>query len=92
MEQIEAQPDEPRLLYPRIESDPQILGGKPIIQGSRLSVETILENMASGYTLEDLLDAYPFLTPEDVTAAIEYAARLAALPPGAIDARERAVS
>jgi hypothetical protein len=52
MEQIDTQPDQPSLLYPRIESDPQILGGKPIIQGSRLTVETILENIASGYTLE----------------------------------------
>ncbi len=45
-------------------------------------METILENVASGYSFDDLLDAYPFLTREDVIAAMEYAARLAAQPPG----------
>lgn len=81
-----------RRLYPRIVSKPGILYGKPVIEGTRLSVEAILQNLASGYTLDDLLDAYPFLTPEDITAAIEYAARLAANPPLSSDHKERAVS
>jgi uncharacterized protein (DUF433 family) len=84
--------DQTRQLYPRIVSEPGILYGKPVIEGTRLSVETILQNLASGYTHDDLLDAYPFLTPEDITAAIEYAARLAANPPGSSDDKERAVS
>jgi uncharacterized protein (DUF433 family) len=76
MTHSEAQQGHPRQLHPRIESDSGILQGKPIIQGSRLTVETILENVASGYSFDDLLDAYPFLTREDVIAAIEYAAPL----------------
>ena len=65
----------PRELAPRIESDPGILHGKPIIQGTRLSVESVLERLASGYSLTDLLDAYPFLSQEDLTAVFWYAAR-----------------
>ena len=81
-----------RHLFPRIVSKPGILYGKPVIEGTRLSVEALLHNLASGYTRDDLLDAYPFLTTEDITAAIEYAARLAANPPGSSDDKERAVS
>ena len=61
-----------RQLAPRIESDPDILGGKPVIAGSRLSIETIFENLACGDTYEDLLDSYPFLTYEDIYAALGY--------------------
>jgi uncharacterized protein (DUF433 family) len=70
----------PRQLAPRIESDPDILGGKPVIAGSRLSVETILENLACGDTYEDLLDSYPFLTREDIYAALDYAAQVMSAP------------
>lgn len=58
----------------RITSDPAILGGKPIIAGSRISVEVILEWMASGASREDILKAYPFLKNADLDAAFEYAA------------------
>lgn len=85
-------PDQTRHLYPRIVSKPGILYGKPVVEGTRLSVEVILQQFASGYTRDDLLDAYPFLTSEDITAAIEYAARLAANPPGPLDDKEHAVS
>lgn len=51
-----------------IAADPDILAGKPIIKGTRLSVELILERMADGWTLQDLLDSYPKLTPEAVQA------------------------
>lgn len=81
-----------RHLYPHIVSKPGILYGKPIIEGTRLSVEAVLQDLASGYTPDDLLDAYPFLTLEDIIAAIEYAAQLAANPPGSSDDKERAVS
>lgn len=70
----------PRQLAPRIESDPDILGGKPVIAGSRLSVATILENLACGDTYEDVLDSYPFITREDIYAALDYAAQVMNTP------------
>lgn len=78
-----------RQLTPRIESDPDILRGKPVIAGTRLSVETILAALASGDTVEEVLDSYPFLAREDVSAALEYAARLTSTP---LNAREQAAS
>ena len=71
-----------RQLYPRIESDPDILHGKPVIQGTRMSVEVILDNLAGGDTFDDLLEDYPFLAREDIAAAIEYAAHLVATAMG----------
>ncbi len=73
MEQRESPEEAPLQLAPRIVSDPGILQGKPVIQGSRLSVEKILENLACGDTFDVLLDAYPFLTTEDIRAAVSYA-------------------
>ena len=70
--------EQTRQLYPRIESDPAILHGKPVIQGTRLSVEVLLENIAGGDSFDQLLEDYPFLSREDITAALEYAAHLAA--------------
>jgi len=84
--------DQTQQLYPRIVSKPGILYGKPVIEGTRLSVEAILQNLASGYSYDELLDAYPFLTAEDIIAAIKYAARLASNPPGSSDDKERAAS
>lgn len=92
MEQSKSPEEEPQQLAPRIVSDPGILRGKPVIQGSRLSVEKILENLACGDTFDDLLDAYPFLTTEDIRAAIDYAARLAAQAPGSLSDQEQPVS
>lgn len=77
----QADAGQPRRLYPGIESDPEILYGKPVIQGTRLSVELILQNLAAGDSFEDLLDDYPALRREDILAAIGYAAHLAARPP-----------
>lgn len=92
MEQNENVRQGPRLLAPRVESDPDIMRGKPVIQGSRLTVEKILENLSCGDTFNDLLDAYPFLTIEDIRAAIAYAAQLAAQAPHPLSDRERAAS
>ena len=74
---------QPRRLAPRVESDPTILGGKPVIAGTRLSVEVILDQLACGDTTQDLMDAYPFLTAEDISAALKYAAHLSSLPASA---------
>ena len=57
-----------------IVSDPQILMGKPVVAGTRISVELILDNLAAGETIEQLLAAHPHLTREGVQAALRFAA------------------
>ena len=59
-----------------IHSDPGILGGKPVVRGSRISVELILEYFADGASMADILDAYPHLTEVDVRAAIAFTREL----------------
>lgn len=59
----------------RIVSDPAILGGKPIIKGTRISVEMVMEWIASGASRGDVVTAHPHLTDEDVQQAIGYAAQ-----------------
>jgi uncharacterized protein (DUF433 family) len=56
-----------------IHSDPKVLGGKPVIRGTRISVELILEYFAEGGAVADVIDAYPHLTEEQVRAAIIFA-------------------
>ena len=58
----------------RIEIDPQVMMGKPVIRGTRITVELILRKLAEGMTEADLLDAYPRLTAADIRAAMGYAA------------------
>ena len=60
--------------YQFIDTDPDILGGKPHIKGTRLSVAFILELFASGATRKDILEAYPQLTPQALDEALRYAA------------------
>jgi uncharacterized protein (DUF433 family) len=55
--------------------DPEILNGKPIIKGTRISVGLIMQCIASGMTREDILRGYPTLTPEGLEAALDFAAR-----------------
>ena len=57
-----------------IERNPDILLGKPVIKGTRISVELIMRKLANGYTFSDLLVSYPHLTTEQLAAACEYAA------------------
>ncbi len=57
-----------------IHSDPAILGGKPVISGSRISVELILERLSDGWSEDDLLRSFPHVTREQVRAAIAFAA------------------
>ncbi len=63
--------------FPRITRDPAIMGGKACIRGMRVTVGMILENLGSGVTIEELLDAYPYLEREDVLQAMRYGAWLA---------------
>lgn len=53
--------------------DPAILGGKPVIAGTRLSVELVLDKLAAGRTVDELLEAHPNLTREGVQAALGFA-------------------
>lgn len=58
----------------RIDINPKVMLGKPVIRGTRIPVELILRKLAEGATYADLLDAYPGLAEEDIHAAITYAA------------------
>jgi uncharacterized protein (DUF433 family) len=60
-----------------IEARPGVMMGKPCLSGTRIPVYLILEKMAGGETAQDILAAYPQLTPEHLRACLEYAARLA---------------
>ncbi len=57
----------------RIHADPRVLCGKPVVRGTRVSVELILRKLSEGATVEDLLDAYPHLTVDDIRAAVAFA-------------------
>ncbi len=59
----------------RITVNPKILGGKPIIQGTRISVEHILDLLASDVSQEEILEDYKHLSKEDIHACLKYAAR-----------------
>ena len=60
-------------LLKRITGRPDVFGGKPVIRDMRISVELILSLMSQGVTLEELLDDYPDLEPEDIRACTAYA-------------------
>jgi uncharacterized protein (DUF433 family) len=59
-----------------IVSDPEILVGKPVVKGTRLSVDLVLDRLAEGWTAEDLLQSYPRLTPEALQAVFAFAAEV----------------
>jgi uncharacterized protein (DUF433 family) len=58
----------------RIEINPEIMLGKPVVRGTRIPVELILRKLSDGATEADLLDAYPRLSRQDIQAAVRYAA------------------
>ena len=60
----------------RIASDPDILMGKPVVKGTRISVELILGWLAQGWTHETLLESYPHIVKEDILAALAFAAEM----------------
>jgi uncharacterized protein (DUF433 family) len=61
-------------VHQRVEIRPDVMLGKPVIRGTRVTVELLLRKLAEGMTQADLLDAYPRLTAADVQAAIQFAA------------------
>lgn len=63
-----------KVLLKRITRDPGILGGKPVIRGMRIGVNTVLDDLACGYTFEQILKERPMLEKEDLIACLLYAA------------------
>ena len=59
-----------------IESNPNILYGKPVVKGTRIPVELLLEKMANGQKFEDIIQSYPDLKEDDLLACLAYAASL----------------
>jgi uncharacterized protein (DUF433 family) len=60
--------------HPRIDIDPNVMFGKPVIKGTRITVEHILRMAAAGHSEATILEAHPHLSVDDVRAALEYAA------------------
>jgi len=58
----------------RIETDPRVMGGRPRVRGTRVTVGTVLGLLASGKSPDDILALYPYLQAEDVRASLAYAA------------------
>ena len=63
-----------RAMTERVEINPSVMQGKPVIRGTRVPVELLLRKLAGGASAENLLDAYPRLKAEDIHAALGYAA------------------
>ena len=64
------------MTHARIIADPNVMGGKACIAGTRVPVHIVLGHLGSGASVSDLVAAYPFLTEDDIHAAIRYAADL----------------
>jgi uncharacterized protein (DUF433 family) len=60
----------------RVEVNPAICGGKPVVRGTRIMVRNILGMVAGGYSIDRILSAYPDLSREDVNGVLEYAAHV----------------
>ena len=58
-----------------IVSNPDVMVGKPVVEGTRVTVESILEKLAAGRSFEEVLQAYPRLSQQDIYDALEFAAR-----------------
>ena len=63
-------------MKPHIISDPDIMVGQPVIEGTRITVHLILEELAQGQTIDDILRSFPHLSREAVQAAIDFASEL----------------
>ena len=64
-------------LLTRVVADPQISAGQPCIRGTRILVSTILDGLAESLSVEQIIDHYPSLHPDDIRAAVAYGAELA---------------
>ena len=64
------------MAHDRVISDPKIMFGKPVIRGTRITVELILQKLASGMSVGEIITHHPVLTAEDIRAALVYAADL----------------
>jgi uncharacterized protein (DUF433 family) len=62
------------LSHPRISAEPAVLGGKPCIRGTRITVELLLRKLGAGRSFADILHAYPQVTEDDIRAALAFAA------------------
>jgi len=60
----------------RITVDPQVLVGKPVLKGTRIAVEFVIDLLARGWTTEQILKEYDHLTPEDIQACLAYASEI----------------
>lgn len=63
----------------RIVADPEVLVGKPVVKGTRISVELVLELLSRGYSARDVVEQYDHLTVEDVLACLAYASDVVSL-------------
>jgi uncharacterized protein (DUF433 family) len=63
--------------FDRITFDPQVMGGRACLRGMRITVSLLVNLVANGMTTAEILEAYPYLEPEDVRQALQYAAWLA---------------
>lgn len=57
----------------RIAADPKVMVGKPVVKGTRLTVEFIIELLGNGWSTEEILDNYPGISKEDIRACLQYA-------------------
>lgn len=64
-------------LLERIVVNPKIMGGKPIVRGTRITVEQVLKLLAQGLSVDEILKDYPYLSKDDVAAVLFYAAKVA---------------
>ena len=60
----------------RISIDPDVCNGRPVVRGTRIAVQTVLEFLAAGDSVEDVLEEYPSLVRADVQACLDYASRV----------------
>jgi uncharacterized protein (DUF433 family) len=63
--------------FDRITFDPKVMGGRACIRGMRVTVSLVVNLVANGMTTEEIIDAYPYLAPEDINQALQYVAWLA---------------
>ena len=63
-------------LIERITTNPEVMGGKPVIKGTRITVETIVKLVAAGASVKEIIEDFPYITEDDIRAALLYAAKV----------------